>query len=945
VKWYKFLALGLMACSHGMLFCQTGSVAGKILDAQTQEPLPFAHVFINNTTLGTTSDTRGGFTLKDVPVGSHEVLFSFMGYQTLQVRAAVSEGTTTTLNVQLIQLPQELTGVEVKDSRDKEWLKQIKRFEKIFLGEKFTSMCKIVNPWVIDFPPADDSKTFEARASAPIEIVNNYLGYTIIFHLKKFFADSQGYTIDGNAYFRELSDPAQAQTWAKNRAYVYSGSDRHFFKSVLDNRVIQEGFRVYVDKPGAVDVNTRSDLFYSEINKKVIESSPGNLVEPASRPFEFAIRLPGRTEIHYLNKTGTVRYYKDMAGTVTWVEVQGDRIRVNNNGLLLNPRQVIYSGEWSNHRIGAMLPLDYTPNPPLPSHTRSTSTDAPLEKVYIHTDKPYYYPGENIWMKAYMSYSQPGLRDSLSQVLYVELINQKKEIILQKAVRIDSAWAACDFRIPPGLPAGNYLLRSYTNWMRNFGDPCFFHKPVPVLNISEKPEGASLSLTATDSTLWITSDKETYRPREKITLTIHTRNENKWPTAANLSVSVTDARQVSAIKEEQNILTGLTLPDLPRPAVFAYPVEQGIMLSGIFRNDKQKPERASLMAVVGRLADLQMVDTDDNGKFVLNGLQFYDSANIAIQARNKRGKPYGRVSLAEREPPAIRAWNSYSALTITDIKSPQRSFAPFELDKDAILLKEVTIKGRRIEEPSTEMQHKLFGLPDHVVRGETLVNSGTTNLAVALQGKVPGMIITSAIGDRGQQTYQIHIRGRSSFVSNTEPLILIDGVPMGGSPPVFTRLPENDEVRMVEMGDTSGDRLAAINIDMIDRVEVTTRTNSLYGEAGRNGVIAVFTKAGANRLPAVQDNETMNVFKIAGYSAPRAFTAPDYNNPAWDKETPDYRSTICWSPILRTDDLNGTCTVSFFAADLPGRYRVVAEGVTESGAPVRAEYFILIVDD
>jgi hypothetical protein len=937
MKIIKLVILSLIVAIPYTLYSQTGEVKGKVLDAKTKEPMSFAHVFVNNTTLGTTSDVEGNFFLKNVPIGTHELVFSYVGYQSFQNKVTVSEGQTITLIAQLTQSLQELSGVEVKAKRDKEWSKQMKQFEKLFIGERFTSSCKIVNPWVIDFVDSDNSRVFLARASAPIEIINNYLGYSILFQLKSFQAGSQGYAIDGNAYFKELNDSSKAAKWAINRADAYIYSDRHLFKSIINNRTTLEGYKLYVDKPGAVDVNTRSDIFYSEVGKKVVEYNTNDIVAPTGRPYEYIIRLNGRTEVHYLSKPGTIKYYKDMAGAVSWLEVRGNQIRVNNNGLVINSGDIVYSGELSNYRVGTLLPLDYQPDKE--ASNLSITKLSLLEKVYIHTDKPYYYPGENIWMKAYLNYSQPSLDDSLSKVLYIELINQSKEIVQSRIVKIEDRSAISDFRLPSNLTVGNYMIRGYTNWTRNFGEQCFSLKPIPVLNLSERLERETYNSASTDSSLWVIQDKERYLPREKIQLTIHAQDEGKLPTAASLSIAVIDEKQVTQIKGEETIITGLKLPNLPKPTVLAYPIEHGIVLSGIFKSDRQKPESTKLMVVVGKFDDFLTVDTNEKGVFTLNGLQFYDSVDFTFHAKNKRGKPYGHVSLIERERPLISSIKTYKMLNTIDAGSLQRIISEYEVPKDVIQLDEVTVTGRRIEEPPKEIQHKIFGKPDHVVKGDILTNSGATNLVVALQGKVPGIVITSAIGSSGVSTYKINIRGVSSILLNTEPLILIDGVPVGGSPPVF------EGGKMVEMGSTSGDRLSMLDINMIDRVEVTTRMNSLYGEAGRNGVIAVFTKTGlSNKNSNLQNIKTVDTHKILGYNMPREFRLPDYGSPLIEKEKPDYRSTVYWNPNLKTDGISGICSVSFFAADLPGRYRVIVEGISETGKSLRFESFITIDD-
>ncbi|HNV30789.1 MAG TPA: hypothetical protein PKJ83_16705, partial [Cyclobacteriaceae bacterium] len=60
-----------------------------------------------------------------------------------------------------------------------------------------------------------------------------------------------------------------------------------------------------------------------------------------------------------------------------------------------------------------------------------------------------------------------------------------------------------------------------------------------------------------------------------------------------------------------------------------------------------------------------------------------------------------------------------------------------------------------------------------------------------------------------------------------------------------------------------------------------------------------------------------------------------------DSQTPDFRTTIFWKPDVKTDD-TGKVTVPFYAADLATRYRIVVEGVTEKGVPVRAVSYITV---
>ncbi|MEC7770481.1 MAG: TonB-dependent receptor [Bacteroidota bacterium] len=82
---------------------QSGSVVGKLTDKElNDEPLPFANVLIKGTTIGTTSDFDGLFQIADVEPGTYTLVFSFLGYETLEIPNVVVEaGKVTEINAGL----------------------------------------------------------------------------------------------------------------------------------------------------------------------------------------------------------------------------------------------------------------------------------------------------------------------------------------------------------------------------------------------------------------------------------------------------------------------------------------------------------------------------------------------------------------------------------------------------------------------------------------------------------------------------------------------------------------------------------------------------------------------------------------------------------------------------------------------------------------------------
>lgn len=106
----------------------------------------------------------------------------------------------------------------------------------------------------------------------------------------------------------------------------------------------------------------------------------------------------------------------------------------------------------------------------------------PTEKVYLHLDKPYYAVGDNIWFKAYVVDGSTSSPSMLSNILYVELINEKDSVKRQLRLPMQSGITWGDFKLSDTLSEGNYRIRAYTQWMRNAGPSHFFDKTIKIGN-------------------------------------------------------------------------------------------------------------------------------------------------------------------------------------------------------------------------------------------------------------------------------------------------------------------------------------------------------------------------------------------------------------------------------------------------------------------------------
>lgn len=112
----------------------------------------------------------------------------------------------------------------------------------------------------------------------------------------------------------------------------------------------------------------------------------------------------------------------------------------------------------------------------------SRSTNKLLfEKTYIHTDRDWYTPGDTLWFKSYLVDAANNKLSSTSSNLHVELISPQNKIISSRLLKLDNGVGNGEFDLADSLLPGNYRLRAYTSWMRNFGDNFLFTKEIEII--------------------------------------------------------------------------------------------------------------------------------------------------------------------------------------------------------------------------------------------------------------------------------------------------------------------------------------------------------------------------------------------------------------------------------------------------------------------------------
>lgn len=174
-----------------------------------------------------------------------------------------------------------------------------------------------------------------------------------------------------------------------------------------------------------------------------------------------------------------------------------------------------------------------------------------------------------------------------------------------------------------------------------------------------------------------------------------------------------------------------------------------------------------------------------------------------------------------------------------------RTTINIEMEDSSITMQSVVVTALGFE-----TQRDKLGYSSAKVNGDQVSNSGEVNLVDALGGKASGVRISRSSGSDPGSASQILIRGQSTITRGTDPLIVLDGIPIN-----------SDSRGESSQGTTQQSRLNDINPDDIASVQVLKGASAaaLWGTRAANGVLIITTKKGAS-------NNKLNVSFKATYS-------------------------------------------------------------------------------
>lgn len=883
----RTILLFLFCLAQGFGFSQT--ITGTVREKGTGQPLPFANVFVNNTTLGAATDISGKFIIKGNLPDQLELVASFVGYRTVSKVINRKGQPEFRQDFELEFIEDNLNEVELKAKRDRNWERNFEFFKHVFLAvpeDPYGKEIEILNPWVIDFERVrakGELNYIKASSQQPLKIVNRALGYEIDYFLQDFrmlWGASRYY---GLAFYKEMesSDSTLQAKWKEGRLINYRSSVRHIALSFLLKNVETKDFNFYQAR-ATIPKEDRTNDYYYELGKSIFPVNVSTIYTKPMGNGSYRIFLPERIEVHHIAQPWTNDYYANIYKAISWLVTPNGYFDVDRYGALVNPTQLVLSGYVGRQRLARSLPLDFVPEEGLTDfvedlkvfHQRYVTLNNQREKPWLTTNKEFYHPGETMYLGGMMLYQNPVMQDSLSRVVYVDVVNDEYQTIHQSKFPIQNGRISGGITLSDTLRKGNYLLRAYTRWSLNYGKRDIFELPFPVLNPNEvlvvnELEQEKLFGAIDVAASHAVSDSSFYRVMD---LELKVLDDFENPIDAEFILSVVEGSQSLKFHENDQLESHLNWleDDLAESfdSEMSHPIEYGISVEGKYFPKKKRGGLATPITFVqGDLEDYGRVNSDSSGVFWATGFQFRDTAQIAIAAFDSRMKSLGRVDLIPFQQPIFTG--TFPKRSYLVQFRPDSIPAFMDLEDDYFLLDEFVKEAQEFKPESSKDKNYGYGEPTQQVGPDQLEKETMAEI----------------LGRFGFNWNTLKFRNFTYGERTGTPLLMIDGNPLPFLEPMeFRNALEEFEPSQLESIKVYSDNIG----------------KSIFGMAGYAGVIMIETKKGFRSGPESDrkfNSEGFQIFPVIGFTEYTEFP----KNPPSDQFL-KRKPTVYWEPNAETTD-------------------------------------------
>lgn len=317
------------------------NIKGKIFGSN-KTPLFEANIFFDGTTLKTTSDINGDFTLNFDAEAKNILIVSYMGYQTEYI-----SDFDIGKDLIIVLRPKDNILKEVVILKDKFTRKQkLQLFREQFLGLTPNGKLAIIkNEDDIYFKYDRKSYTLKAYSDTPLIIVNPSLGYTIKYGLVSFEVKFSRHKIDSHYAitsfykgFSSFEEIRNSNEITQSREKAFRGSEINFFRNLKNKVLEKDNFALMINNQN-IAVN---NCF------KIYEEKDAVKIEVVSQ----------KKDLKNLKSIASIDVIYDK-GEYSNITFETKNFNIYKYGNYSNIENIILTGNFAEKRMGDMLPLNY----------------------------------------------------------------------------------------------------------------------------------------------------------------------------------------------------------------------------------------------------------------------------------------------------------------------------------------------------------------------------------------------------------------------------------------------------------------------------------------------------------------------------------------------------------------------------------------------------------
>lgn len=490
------------------------------------------------------------------------------------------------------------------------------------------------------------------------------------------------------------------------------------------------------------------------------------------------------------------------------------------------------------------------------------------EKLYIQTDKPAYHAGESIWFRI-------DVMPAGSKIAYIELLDSTNAPVLQDKIKLTDAWGAGSLIIPANLPAGNYLLRGYTNWMKNYGPEGFFTRQVTIINLLQSQRVTTMSNSMTPAPgIDIKTDKQTYNTREKVIVNIPSGLKN-----ASVSVYKSDVLQ--------HLSSGSISRSVPiiKHNNFLKEVNGNIITGKVtsIKTGDPVPNTNCYLSIVGPINMFYTTTSDSSGRVVFEVDNVYNDNQVILQAADSNYH--------------VEIDNGFSKEYAHVVNNADTIVNDYNTFVDHVVSAQVQLiynRNRDSVNAFVEDTLPFYGYAEYNYLVDDYVKFSSVE-DIFREYIRPVQILR-----RGGELVPIMFLDKERRLMNKLPFVLIDNVPIFNIQKLMKMNPAK-----------------ILRIDVVDRPY-------WFRQQFYEGIISVFTRT---KDPEDYLTRSATVQDFKGLQLTRNFYSPQYDTEEKrNNRLPDFRNVLYWS-----SSINNNQSVEFYTSDLPGDYVIYVQGINADG--------------